>query len=76
MPRRCPACARRGKRALKVVEVLEDGTIVEEGAEAEQALAAWGYKPAEASRLVSAVDSDDIDSSEMLIRAALQAAMR
>ena len=45
-------------------------------AEAEQALVALGYKPTEASRLVSAVDSDDIDSSEMLIRAALQAAMR
>ena len=45
-------------------------------AEAEQALVALGYKTTEASRLVSAVDSDDIDSSEMLIRAALQAAMR
>jgi Holliday junction DNA helicase RuvA len=45
-------------------------------AEAEQALIALGYKPTEASRLVSAVDSDEIDSSETLIRAALQAAMR
>ena len=45
-------------------------------AEAEQALVALGYKPTEASRLVSAVDSDEIDSSETLIRAALQAAMR
>jgi Holliday junction DNA helicase RuvA len=45
-------------------------------AEAEQALVALGYKPTEASRLVSAVDSNDIDSSETLIRAALQAAMR
>ena len=44
--------------------------------EAEQALVALGYKPTEASRLVSAVDSDEIDSSETLIRAALQAAMR
>jgi len=45
-------------------------------AEAEQALVALGYKPTEASRLVSAVDLDEIDSSETLIRAALQAAMR
>tara|TARA_B100000927_G_scaffold74361_1_gene59243 strand:+ start:1852 stop:2457 length:606 start_codon:yes stop_codon:yes gene_type:complete len=45
-------------------------------AEAEQALVALGYKPTEASRLVSAVDSDEINSSETLIRAALQAAMR
>ena len=44
--------------------------------EAEQALVALGYKRTEASRLVSAVDSDEIDSSETLIRAALQAAMR
>ena len=44
--------------------------------EAEQALVALGYKPTEASRLVSAVDSSDVDSSETLIRAALQAAMR
>lgn len=44
--------------------------------EAEQALVALGYKPTEASRLISAVDSDDIDSSEGLIRAALQSAMR
>jgi Holliday junction DNA helicase RuvA len=44
--------------------------------EAEQALVALGYKPTEASRLISAVESDDIDSSEGLIRAALQSAMR
>lgn len=44
--------------------------------EAEQALVALGYKPTEASRLISAVVSEDIDSSEGLIRAALQSAMR
>ena len=44
--------------------------------EAEQALVALGYKPTEASRLIAAVESDDIDSSECLIRAALQSAMR
>jgi len=44
--------------------------------EAEQALVALGYKPTEASRLITAVDSGDIDSSEALIRAALQSAMR
>ena len=44
--------------------------------EAEQALVALGYKPTEASRLISAVESDEIDSSEGLIRAALQSAMR
>jgi Holliday junction DNA helicase RuvA len=51
-------------------------TTTDMRAEAEQALVALGYKPTEASRLVSAVDSDGIDSSETLIRAALQAAMR
>ena len=45
-------------------------------AEAEQALVALGYKNTEASRLVSAVDSDGIDSTETVIRAALQAVMR
>lgn len=44
--------------------------------EAEQALVALGYKPTEASRLISAVESDDSDSSEGLIRAALKSAMR
>jgi Holliday junction DNA helicase RuvA len=44
--------------------------------EAEQALVALGYKPTEASRLISAVESDEIASSEGLIRAALQSAMR
>jgi holliday junction DNA helicase RuvA len=44
--------------------------------EAEQALVALGYKPTEASRLITAVDLGDIDSSEALIRAALQSAMR
>ena len=44
--------------------------------EAEQALVALGYKPTEASRLISAVESEEVDTSEGLIRAALQSAMR
>jgi Holliday junction DNA helicase RuvA len=44
--------------------------------EAEQALVALGYKPTEASRLISAVESEDVETSEGLIRAALQSAMR
>ena len=45
--------------------------------EAEQALIALGYKPTEASRLVSAADDAAVSqSSEELIRQALQLAMR
>ena len=40
--------------------------------EAEQALVALGYKSSEAARLVAAVEKDGIDSSEELIRRALQ----
>lgn len=43
-------------------------------AEAEQALVSLGYKLAEAAKLVSSVDDGDADSSETLIRKALQAA--
>lgn len=42
-------------------------------AEAESALIALGYKPAEAAKSVSRVMSDDVLSSEELIRAALKA---
>ena len=46
-------------------------------AEAEQALVALGYKPTEASKLVSAVDdASGSTTSEELIRQALQLAMR
>jgi len=41
--------------------------------EAEQALVALGYKLSEAARLVLSVDDDTVDSSEELIRRALQA---
>jgi Holliday junction DNA helicase RuvA len=41
-------------------------------AEAESALVSLGYKPTEASRVVSAVSDDSIKSSEELIRRALQ----
>ncbi len=41
-------------------------------ADAESALIALGYKPAEASRVVAAVDDNDVDNSEELIRRALK----
>jgi len=44
--------------------------------DAEDALVALGYKPAEAARLVAAVDRDDIDDSEELIRLALRSTVR
>jgi Holliday junction DNA helicase RuvA len=44
--------------------------------DAESALVALGYKPVEASRAVSAVYSDAIDSSEELIRQALKAMVK
>ena len=44
--------------------------------DAEDALIALGYKPAEATRLVAAVDSDEIDDSEELIRLALRSTVR
>ena len=48
----------------------------ERAAEAEEALVALGYKPAEAARLIAAVDGDDIDGSEELIRRALKSTLR
>lgn len=45
------------------------------GRDAVSALVALGYKPQEASRMVSIVASDDLVSSEELIRAALKAAV-
>jgi len=45
-------------------------------ADAEEALVALGYKPAEAARLVAAVDSDAISDSEELIRLALRSTVR
>ncbi|MEM9315032.1 MAG: Holliday junction branch migration protein RuvA [Pseudomonadota bacterium] len=44
--------------------------------DAEDALIALGYKPTEAARLVAAVDRDDIDDSEELIRLALRSTVR
>ena len=44
--------------------------------EAEEALVSLGYKPAEAARLIAAVDSDEISSSEDLIRRALKSTVR
>ncbi|MCX2979330.1 Holliday junction branch migration protein RuvA [Halieaceae bacterium IMCC14734] len=45
-------------------------------AEAESALVALGYKPAEASRAVAAANDDSIERSEELIRRALQSMVR
>ena len=45
-------------------------------AEAESALVALGYKPAEASRAVAAANNDSIERSEELIRRALQSMVR
>ena len=45
-------------------------------AEAEEALVALGYKPAEAARLIAAVDAEDIEGSEELIRRALKSTLR
>jgi Holliday junction DNA helicase RuvA len=44
--------------------------------DAEEALVALGYKPAEAARLVAAVDGDDVRDSEELIRRALRSTVR
>lgn len=44
--------------------------------DAEDALVALGYKPAEAARLVARVDSDAISDSEELIRLALRSTVR
>ena len=44
--------------------------------EAEEALDSLGYKPAEAARLIASVDSDEITSSEDLIRRALKSTLR
>ena len=45
-------------------------------AEAEEALISLGFKPAEAARLIAAVDEDSISSSEELIRRALKSTLR
>lgn len=44
--------------------------------DAEDALVALGYKPAEAAKLVAAVDDDDVGESEELIRRALRSTVR
>ena len=44
--------------------------------EAEEALVSLGYKPAEAARLIAAVDGDEVISSEDLIRRALKSTLR
>ncbi len=48
------------------------GAAPDFAADAEGALIALGYKPAEASRAVAAVQDDSVDSSEELIRRALK----
>ena len=52
------------------------GPVPDKLADAEQALVALGYKPAEAARLVAAVDDERIGDSEELIRLALRSTVR
>jgi Holliday junction DNA helicase RuvA len=51
---------------------LASVTVTDIVSDAEGALIALGYKPAEASRVVAAVNDDSIDDSEELIRRALK----
>ncbi len=51
------------------------GQANDPGRDAVSALVSLGYKPQEASRMVSKVNNDDIESSEELIKAALRAAV-
>ena len=52
------------------------GPVTDIVADAEGALIALGYKPAEASRMVTAVNEDSVSNSEELIRRALKAAVK
>lgn len=52
------------------------GPVPDKLADAEQALVALGYKPAEAARMVAAVDDERIGDSEELIRLALRSTVR
>ena len=49
---------------------------VDNVADAEGALIALGYKPQEASRMVAAVNDDDVADSEELIRRALKSVVK
>lgn len=60
-----------GTPAAKAAPILHDKLT-----DAEGALVALGYKPAEAARLVAAVDSDEVQDSEELIRRALRSTVR
>lgn len=53
-----------------------EAPVTDKLAEAEEALIALGYKPAEAARLVAAVDADTVTDSEELIRLALRSTLR
>jgi Holliday junction DNA helicase RuvA len=54
------------------VDAAPPGRPAKRVADAEGALIALGYKPAEASRAVAAVNDDSVDNSEELIRRALK----
>jgi Holliday junction DNA helicase RuvA len=60
-----------GARPAATVEATPDKLR-----DAEDALIALGYKPAEAAKLVAAVDDDDVSASEELIRRALRSTVR
>ena len=53
----------------ELVQASASNTITQE---AESALIALGYKPAEATKMVMASNNDEIDSAEALIKAALK----
>ena len=61
--------------ALPVVMATPTGGARDEVNDAVSALVALGYKPPEASKMVSAIDSDG-KNSEQIIRAALQKAVK
>ncbi|MEP1469629.1 MAG: Holliday junction branch migration protein RuvA [Halieaceae bacterium] len=61
-----------GEGGSSPADVADLAPTIDIVADAEGALISLGYKPAEASRMVAAVNDDDIDDSEELIRRALK----
>ena len=61
-----------GVEGAQPVAGLASVAVTDIVSDAEGALVALGYKPAEASRVVAAVNDDSIDDSEELIRRALK----
>lgn len=61
-----------GEGGAAPAELADQVPSIDIVADAEGALISLGYKPAEASRMVAAVNDDQIDDSEELIRRALK----